>query len=123
MPNEYLQAMETVRDLEGFAAIVYSSNFEFEAPSSGRGSSSAATTGDASRSNSGKVEEAPAAQALKGEAEAEVKVEAEVVDEVEEVIGGEASLVQGADNGFENVWGKVRAAGGDVDDGRGPMTG
>jgi len=30
--NEYLAAMETVRDLEAFAAVVYSSNFEFEAP-------------------------------------------------------------------------------------------
>ncbi|KAK4448522.1 peroxin-3 [Podospora aff. communis PSN243] len=30
MPNEYLQAMEAVRDLEGFAAIVYSSNWQAE---------------------------------------------------------------------------------------------
>jgi peroxin-3 len=30
--NEYLRAMEQQRDLDGFAAIVYSSNFEFEAP-------------------------------------------------------------------------------------------
>ena len=30
--NEYLRSMEQERDLEGFAAIVYSSNFEFEAP-------------------------------------------------------------------------------------------
>lgn len=29
-PNEYLQAMEGVRDLEGFAALVYSSNWENE---------------------------------------------------------------------------------------------
>jgi peroxin-3 len=29
--NEYLAAMETVRDLEAFAAVVYSSNFEYEA--------------------------------------------------------------------------------------------
>lgn len=29
-PNEYLQAMEAVRDLEGFAALVYSSNWENE---------------------------------------------------------------------------------------------
>jgi peroxin-3 len=28
MPNEYLQAMEGVRDLEAFAAVVYSSNWE-----------------------------------------------------------------------------------------------
>ena len=30
--NEYLAAMENVRDLEAFAAVVYSSNFEFESP-------------------------------------------------------------------------------------------
>lgn len=30
--NEYLSAMEGVRDLEAFAAVVYSSNFEAEAP-------------------------------------------------------------------------------------------
>jgi peroxin-3 len=30
--NEYLAAMENVRDLEAFAAVVYSSNFEFEEP-------------------------------------------------------------------------------------------
>ncbi len=30
VPNEYLQDMETVRDLEAFAAVVYSSNWESE---------------------------------------------------------------------------------------------
>lgn len=30
VPNEYLQAMEQVRDLEAFAAVVYSSNWENE---------------------------------------------------------------------------------------------
>ncbi|KAK1769809.1 peroxin-3 [Phialemonium atrogriseum] len=30
MPNEYLREMEAVRDLEGFAAVVYSSNWESE---------------------------------------------------------------------------------------------
>jgi len=30
--NEYLAAMENVRGLEAFAAVVYSSNFEIEAP-------------------------------------------------------------------------------------------
>ena len=30
--NEYLSAIEQVRDLEAFAAVVYSSNFEFESP-------------------------------------------------------------------------------------------
>lgn len=30
VPNEYLQEMESVRDLEGFAAVVYSSNWQNE---------------------------------------------------------------------------------------------
>ena len=30
--NEYLTAIDQVRDLEAFAAVVYSSNFEFESP-------------------------------------------------------------------------------------------
>jgi peroxin-3 len=30
--NEYLSAIEMVRDLEAFAAVVYSSNFDFESP-------------------------------------------------------------------------------------------
>ncbi|KAH7359703.1 Peroxin-3 [Pyrenochaeta sp. MPI-SDFR-AT-0127] len=33
--NEYLAAIEQVRDLEAFAAVVYSSNFEFESPQGG----------------------------------------------------------------------------------------
>lgn len=32
MPNEYLQAMEQVKDLEAFAAVIYSSNWENEIP-------------------------------------------------------------------------------------------
>lgn len=31
VPNEYLAAIDQVKDLEGFAAVIYSSNFEFEA--------------------------------------------------------------------------------------------
>ncbi|TDZ71755.1 Peroxisomal biogenesis factor 3 [Colletotrichum trifolii] len=37
MPNEYLQEMEQVRDLEGFAAVVYSSNWENEIQQEGEG--------------------------------------------------------------------------------------
>ncbi|KAK0710952.1 Peroxin-3 [Lasiosphaeris hirsuta] len=57
MPNEYLQAMEGVRDLEGFAAVVYSSNWQAEIARDGegdrarqvgtRGPLSSATTGSA----------------------------------------------------------------------------
>ena len=34
MPNEYVQAIESVKEMEAFAAVIYSSNFEFEAEGS-----------------------------------------------------------------------------------------
>ncbi len=80
VPNEYLQAMEEVRDLEGFAAIVYSSNFEFEAPGTG-----AATT-------------AP----LGGEAAERAGPDAETGDGVD----GEGES-GGGEGGFEDAWGKA----------------
>lgn len=41
VPNEYLQSMEQVKDLEAFAAVVYSSNWESEiSPMNGDGSAS-----------------------------------------------------------------------------------
>ncbi|KAF2142866.1 uncharacterized protein K452DRAFT_286497 [Aplosporella prunicola CBS 121167] len=43
--NEYLEAMESVRDLEAFAAVVYSSNFDYEAPEdTGKGTETRPTT-------------------------------------------------------------------------------
>lgn len=36
-PNEYLAQIDGVKDLEGFAAVIYSSNFEFEAVDEGDG--------------------------------------------------------------------------------------
>ena len=45
--NEYLAAMEEVRELEAFAAVVYSSNFEFEAPEAAAGYFSAGVNGAA----------------------------------------------------------------------------
>lgn len=31
MPNEYVQALDEIRDLDAFAAVVYSSRFELDA--------------------------------------------------------------------------------------------
>ncbi|KAK0645946.1 Peroxin-3 [Cercophora newfieldiana] len=45
MPNEYLQAMEAVRDLEGFAAIVYSSNWQAEIARDGEAQAAARAPG------------------------------------------------------------------------------
>ncbi|KAI5863262.1 Peroxin-3 [Durotheca rogersii] len=44
MPNEYLQGMEQVRDLEAFAAVVYSSNWENEIQDEGLAAAAARLT-------------------------------------------------------------------------------
>lgn len=54
MPNEYLQEMEKVRDLEAFAAVVYSSNWENEIQDSSEGFAAAVA---ASRATKGEEEE------------------------------------------------------------------
>ncbi|KAI9766828.1 MAG: peroxin [Geoglossum simile] len=80
--NEYLRAMEQERDLEGFAAIVYSSNFEFEAPTT-----SSAEKGDDKEGARLKPEDLSPSGAMEhGESLADV------------------SLVE---PGFENAWGKA----------------
>ncbi|KAF3770548.1 peroxisomal assembly protein [Cryphonectria parasitica EP155] len=86
MPNEYLQAMESVQDLEGFAAVVYSSNWENEireegmipSPNSGSGSTRGGTaTADSSVRHS-------------------------------TIIGEESMvLVDPSQSSFESVWAKV----------------
>jgi peroxin-3 len=57
MPNEYLQEMEAVPDLEGFAAIVYSSNWESEMRDDGIMASAA----------NDQVEKVPEPQHLRGQ--------------------------------------------------------
>ncbi|PVI03107.1 peroxisomal membrane protein [Periconia macrospinosa] len=47
--NEYLASIEQVRDLEAFAAVVYSSNFEFESPEAGSASRPTTAAGEANR--------------------------------------------------------------------------
>lgn len=84
--NEYLTAIENVRDLEAFAAVVYSSNFEFEAPE--------ANTIDLNLDPSRSSRPSTAGAAEKSSDS--------------ETIGGEASFV-GAESGFESAWGKALA--------------
>lgn len=85
--NEYLAAMENVRDLEAFAAVVYSSNFDFEPPEdvSKGGTETRPTT------SRGSVADEGAFAAL----------------------GGEASLIE-RDGGFEAAWGKAVSSKDDV---------
>ena len=84
--NEYLAAMENVRDLEAFAAVVYSSNFEFEAPE--------ASAGDLGVDQSKFSRPSTAGAADKGSDN--------------EGADGETIFVN-AESGFESAWGKALA--------------
>lgn len=107
MPNEYVQAMEGVREMEAFAAVVYSSAFELENPPEGgspRGRSVAEE----------KNEEVVTRSIIEGE----VTEGKSGIGEAEET---EGALVDKAWSGFENVWGKVTGKGGGS--GQRPLTG
>ncbi|KAL5094476.1 hypothetical protein Trisim1_007060 [Trichoderma cf. simile WF8] len=56
MPNEYLQEMETVRDLEAFSAVVYSSNWENEMKEDGLMESAVYLKSEDTQSQSTQVE-------------------------------------------------------------------
>ena len=105
VPNEYVQAMESVSELEGFAAVVYSSNFEFEAGVGAVGGSDAAGT----RSEDEAVAvERPLESSAAVEAEEEIRVGkgAGILDRA-------TGVVDAAWGGFESVWGRVAGRGGD----------
>jgi peroxin-3 len=97
--NDYLSAMEGVRDLSAFAAVVYSSNFEFEAPDA------AVVAGG---SNTGSAE-APSSwlgtSALPTPAGPGRAVPDE--DPLPPGLEGEASLLEGGD--FQKAWEKATA--------------
>lgn len=94
--NEYVQATEGVRELEAFAAVIYSSNFEFEA----EGSDGVHYRKDTSDEGKGK-------ETAEGVEEGGM---ARVVEQSEGVIGATKGL-------FESVWGRVTGRS------QGPMTG
>jgi peroxin-3 len=81
VPNEYLQAMEQVRDLEAFAAVVYSSNWETEITPMGEDSMNGKKTAEATSVDLGSSSE---------------------------LLLGEESLIDiGTKNAFESAWGKA----------------
>ncbi|KAI9741888.1 MAG: peroxin [Cirrosporium novae-zelandiae] len=99
-PNEYLQAIESVRDLEAFAAVVYSSNFEFESPGSNCGNGEsyafAPSSPDSGKSNDPSNKGKTTEMAVRGE-ESLISIPNIPVG------GGEC----GTELEFENVWGKA----------------
>lgn len=114
-PNEYLVAMENgVRELEAFAAVVYSSNFDFEMPHSGLdnglGGSTSLFPSDLVRDNNGAgdLDIAHVDDSLVDlGSSSQVREAAEVAEE--KVQGPTEALASGAptDPGFEKVWGQA----------------
>ena len=89
VPNEYLQAMEQVRELEAFAAVVYSSNWESEI----------------SPMNADVDESAPFAQ-KDGPAGPEVAT-TDLQPTGPSEAGQESIIDVGTASGFESAWGKA----------------
>lgn len=103
VPNEYVEAAEGVSELEGFAAVVYSSNFEFEA------GLEASDGPDSSRSGSGD-EAATRAKSLEQLSVTETR-EAVQAAQGRGIIDKAIGVVDTAWGGFEGVWGKLVGSG------------
>ena len=107
MPNEYVQAMEGVREVEAFAAVVYSSAFELENPSEsslGAGGSRLDTNLEKEKKQEKKREREEVAATEAGVEGGNEEGQAE-----SESTGG--GVVDRAWSGFESVWGKVTGRG------------
>ncbi|KFY77851.1 hypothetical protein V499_02853 [Pseudogymnoascus sp. VKM F-103] len=87
VPNDYLQAMEMVGDLEAFAAVVYSSNWENEIT----------PMGDEGAVKNGKAKESNGAS-----------------DQAESGILGSSIVDIGEASAFESAWGKATESSGGV---------
>ncbi|KAI9847791.1 MAG: peroxin [Sclerophora amabilis] len=119
LPNEYLQAMETVQELGAFAAVVYSSNFEIEAhegEGEGKGEGEKATAAAAAHLPSSGSENissgdgSPSAESqsvLEGEASSLVDVTRPPLSGVAAAGEGEEKGEKEENVGFESAWGKA----------------
>lgn len=101
MPNEYVQAMQEVRELDAFAAVVYSSHFEL------------GVTGEANETRVGPVTEAESRadddEILGGREEMSLK------PGIERREGGGAGVLGKATEAFESAWERViRTTGSDA---------
>ncbi|KAI9762339.1 MAG: hypothetical protein M4579_000488 [Chaenotheca gracillima] len=102
-PNEYLQAMDGVKELDAFAAVIYSSNFGIDVdgglvnPSGDNSPPSAAVAGESGSSSLVPADSAPVAVAAESP-----------------VAAPQAPLTQPTDpeSGFESAWGKAVSSNG-----------
>lgn len=96
--NEYLASIDQVKDLEAFAAVIYSSNFEFEAiqqevPDDPRPAAVASAPLQTSSSAAG--------EGMSGQP---------ITTRAAEIIQDAAGMESGAGSAFENAWKKVTAS-------------
>lgn len=91
VPNEYVQAMEEVRELEAFAAVVYSSHFEL------------GVAGEAGATGPVVPDDRVPGEIATGDRGAEESV----LDDAATSRAEQSSMLEQATGMFENVWGKV----------------
>ena len=106
VPNEYVQAIDAVSELEAFAAVIYSSNFELEAgfdttitPDSPVSGSGGDIAGDCKDENG-----LATVSTVEGKDDVRVGKGGGVIDQATRVLDA-------AWGGFESVWGKVVGSG------------
>lgn len=99
VPNEYVQSMEEVRELDAFAAVVYSSHFELGVAGDANGTGVEAIAETESRTGR---EEMLGANEASGTGE-EVPLESLTGSKEEEGTG----VLEKATGVFESVWGRV----------------
>ena len=115
VPNEYIQAIEAVSELEGFAAVVYSSNFDLEAGFETNSTLYPACPGSkgdaAGGGQDGQGEEGlnDASNAAEGEEEQQADVYG--MQKGGGVMKIATGVVSAAWGGFDSVWGKVTGSG------------
>ena len=104
VPNEYVQAMESVTELEGFAAVVYSSNFEFE--------SGFQATVNPDTAGSGNGNDRPETIIQKGTSATD-DAEPVTAEKGDGIVEKATGVIGAAWAGCESVWGRVMGRAGD----------
>ena len=103
VPNEYVQAVEGVSELEAFAAVVYSSNFEAEiSPNTGF------SHGASDRESAVKAERGATTSEDTSVVEAK---EAITTQDKSGIFGKATGLVDATWTGFESAWARVIGSG------------
>lgn len=106
VPNEYVQAIEAVSELEAFAAVVYSSNFDFEAGFDTSITPNSPAPGSRDDIAGGGKDE----HGLVSMSTVEVKDDISV-GKGGGIMGRATGVFDAAWGGFESVWGKVTGSG------------